>query len=101
MTVNMDSSKSHNNKLPIKDALEDAIDEMVAKGILWPEALEQFEKLFISRALRQSNGNLSRAAECMGIHRNSLSHKMRRYGIKKAGDRHAAQRAPGTREAGE
>ncbi|MFQ5929699.1 MAG: helix-turn-helix domain-containing protein [Acidobacteriota bacterium] len=61
----------------IKDVLENVIDEMVAKGIYWSEAASQFEKLFILRVLQQTNGNLSRAAETMGIHRNTLSKSSR------------------------
>ncbi len=67
----------------IKQILEEIIDEMVAKGIYWTEAVSQFEKLFILRALEESNGNLSRAAETMGVHRNTLSKKIREYGIGK------------------
>ncbi len=33
----------------IKQVLEEIIDEMVAKGIYWTEAVSQFEKLFILR----------------------------------------------------
>ena len=67
----------------IKQVLEEIIDEMVAKGIYWTEAVSQFEKLFILRALEKSNGNLSRAAETMGVHRNTLSKKLREHRIDK------------------
>ena len=67
----------------IKQVLEEIIDEMVAKGIYWTEAVSQFEKLFILRALEKSDGNLSRAAETMGVHRNTLSKKLREHRIKK------------------
>ena len=67
----------------IKQILEEIIDEMVAKGIYWTEAVSQFEKLFILRALEKSNGNLSRAAETMGVHRNTLSKKLREHKIEK------------------
>ena len=67
----------------IKDRLEETIDEMVSKGIYWSEAASQFEKLFILRSLQQSNGNLGRAAQIMGIHRHTLSKKIREHRIKK------------------
>ncbi len=67
----------------IKQVLEEIIDEMVAKGIYWTEAVSEFEKLFILRALEKSNGNLSRAAETMGVHRNTLSKKLREHRIDK------------------
>jgi len=65
----------------IKQILEEVIDEMVSKGIYWTEACSQFEKLFITRALKQSNGSLSQAAEIMGIHRNTLSKKVQEHKI--------------------
>ena len=67
----------------IKQVLEEIIDEMVAKGIYWTEAVSQFEKLFSLRALEKSDGNLSRAAETMGVHRNTLSKKLREHRIEK------------------
>ena len=65
----------------IKDVLEKVIDEMVSKGILWHEAGAQFEKLFIIRVLRQQRGNVSKTAEVMDLHRNTLSKKVRLYSL--------------------
>lgn len=65
----------------LRGLLESAINEMVAKGIYWPEALAEFEKLFIGAVLRKHKGNLSRAADEMGLHRNTLSKKTREYEI--------------------
>ncbi len=56
---------------------------MVSKGILWNEALAQFEKLFILRVLRECGCNVGRAAKKMGIHRNTLAKKMREHGVEK------------------
>ena len=65
----------------IKDVLEKVIDEMVSKGILWHEAEAEFEKLFITRVLRESRGNLSETAEVMDLHRNTLSKKVHLYSL--------------------
>ncbi len=67
----------------IKQVLEEIIDEMVAKGIYWTEAVSQFEKLFILRDLEKSNGNLSRSAESLCVHLNTLSKKLREHRIEK------------------
>ena len=67
----------------IKDRLERIADELVGKGILWQEAAHQFEKLFILRALEHTGGRIGSAARLMGIHRNTLSAKMRQHEIKK------------------
>jgi DNA-binding NtrC family response regulator len=52
---------------------------MVERGILFDEAVGEFEKRFIKRILERTNGNQSRAAELLGIHRNTLSRKMTEY----------------------
>lgn len=70
-------------KATIKEILETVIDEMVDKGIFWTEAQQQFEKLFLIRALRQSRGNLCRAAQTMGLHRNTLTKKLREFKLDK------------------
>ena len=63
----------------MKDQLETLIGQMVERGILFDEAVTEFEKRFIKRALDRSNGNQSRAARLLGIHRNTLSRKMGLY----------------------
>jgi len=63
----------------VKDQLEALISQMVDRGILFDEAITEFEKKFIRRALDRSNGNQSRAARLLGIHRNTLSRKMGLY----------------------
>ena len=74
---------THSRRKPrITDVLESVIEEMVTKGILWHEALSQFEKLFMLRALVLSNGNLGHAAKTIGVHRNTLSKKIREHDIK-------------------
>jgi DNA-binding NtrC family response regulator len=71
------------SKPTIRTILEGVIKEMVAKGIYWPEAAAEFEKLFIMEALRRNHGNLGKAAITLGVHRNTLSKKMKEFGIEK------------------
>lgn len=63
----------------MRDQLEGLIVQMVERGILFDEAVSEFEKRFIKRVLERTNGNQSRAAEVLGIHRNTLSRKMTEY----------------------
>lgn len=63
----------------MRDQLEGLILQMVERGILFDEAVGEFEKRFIKRVLDRTNGNQSRAAEVLGIHRNTLSRKMSEY----------------------
>jgi DNA-binding NtrC family response regulator len=46
------------------------------------QMVEEFEKAFILRALRQHNGNISRAAESIGMVRQSLQQKIRELGLR-------------------
>ena len=63
----------------MRDQLEGLILQMVERGILFDEAVGEFEKRFIKRVLDRANGNQSRAAAVLGIHRNTLSRKMAEY----------------------
>jgi len=63
----------------VRDQLEALVGQMVERGILFDEAVNEFEKRFIKRALDRSNGNQSRAARLLGIHRNTLSRKIGVY----------------------
>lgn len=63
----------------MRDQLEGLVSQMVERGILFDEAVGEFEKRFIKRVLDRANGNQSRAAAILGIHRNTLSHKIEVY----------------------
>lgn len=63
----------------MKDQLEALISQMVERGILLEEAVKDFERKFIRRALERAAGNQSRAAKLLGIHRNTLGRKVEEY----------------------
>jgi DNA-binding NtrC family response regulator len=67
----------------VNEKLQKLIDEMVERGIRFPEATREFERRFISRVLADSDGNLTKAAEALGLHRNTLSRKMTEHRIKR------------------
>ena len=71
----------------MKDQLEGLVALMVERGILFEEAVGEFEKRFIKRVLERTSGNQSRAAEMLGIHRNTLSRKMGEYKLDRNGHR--------------
>ena len=71
----------------MKEQLETLVGNMVERGILLEEALTEFEKKFIRRVLEQLNGNQSRAAKVLGIHRNTLSRKVDEYKLDHVGRR--------------
>ncbi len=63
----------------MKQQLEWLVSEMVEKGILLADAQKEFEKRFIAHVLQRHNGNLSRAAKDLRIHRNTLGKKIGEY----------------------
>lgn len=72
----------------MKDQLESLVGQLVERGILLDEAVNEFEKKFIRRALERANGNQSRAAKVLGIHRNTLSRKVEAYKLATHARRH-------------
>ncbi len=65
----------------MKTELEALIEQMITRGILFDEAVKEFEKRFILSTLARNNNNLSKAAVALGIHRNTLSKRLLEYQI--------------------
>lgn len=76
----------------VKDQLEGLVMQMVEDGILFDEAVGEFEKRFIKKVLDGAHGNQSRAAEVLGIHRNTLSRKIEVYKLDHNGHRRKRSR---------
>ena len=55
--------------------------DQVPLEIGWQANIFELEKSLVERALRQAQGNKSKAAELLGIHRRLLYDKMREFGI--------------------
>ena len=67
----------------IAERLQKLVDEMVDEGVQFDDAVHEFEKRFISRVLGQFDGSLTKTADALGIHRNTLTRKMGEYKIKR------------------
>ena len=63
----------------IHTRLENLIDEMLEGHILLDEALSEFEKLYIKKALARHKQHLSKTAVVLGIHRNTLAKRVASY----------------------
>jgi DNA-binding NtrC family response regulator len=63
----------------MKSELEALVEKMIAGGILFEEALKEFEKHFILRVVTHHHHNLSKAADELGIHRNTLTKRLQEY----------------------
>jgi len=67
----------------IADRLQRLVEEMVNRGVHFEDAVTEFEKRFISQMLGHNAGCLSKTADALGIHRNTLARKMREYRIRR------------------
>jgi two-component system, NtrC family, response regulator AtoC len=63
------------------DHEEDGGDEVSVEKSFFKKSVAQFEKDLIMKALRDANGNRSKAAEMLGIYRRLLYAKIKEYGL--------------------
>jgi Fis family transcriptional regulator len=63
----------------MKVELEALVEEMITHGILFEEAVKEFEKRFILRVVSRNRNNLCKAAGELGIHRNTLTKRLQEY----------------------
>jgi Fis family transcriptional regulator, factor for inversion stimulation protein len=68
----------------LREQLERLVDEMVSKGIRLEDAQWEFEKRFIAHVLTKADGNLCKAADVLGMHRNTLSRKLTEFGLRRS-----------------
>ena len=53
------------------------------REILFGPSLREFEKRFIARVLVRSSGSLTKTADALGMHRNTLSRKIAEHKIRR------------------
>ena len=63
----------------IHNRLETLVDEMLEGHILLDEAMCEFEKLYIKKALARHKQHISNTAAVLGIHRNTLAKRVATY----------------------
>ena len=63
----------------MRDQMENLVEEMLDGQILLNEAMCEFEKLYIQKALERCDDHLSNTANALGIHRNTLSKRVATY----------------------
>jgi len=67
----------------IAERLEKLVEEMVEKGVQFEDAVQEFERRFITRVLGRCDGSLTKTAGELGMHRNTLTRKMGEYKIRR------------------
>ena len=67
----------------ISERLQKLVEEMVERGVQFDDAVHEFEKRFIVRVLGRCDGSLTKTADALGMHRNTLTRKLDEYKIKR------------------
>jgi DNA-binding NtrC family response regulator len=65
--------------MKLREQMETLVDKMLDGKILLGEAVSEFEKLYIQKALARNGEHLSNTAEIIGLHRNTLSKRVSDY----------------------
>lgn len=63
----------------MRDQMDRLIGKMLDGKIFLGEAISEFERLYIEKALERNANHLSGTAEILGIHRNTLSKRISEY----------------------
>ena len=63
----------------MRKQMESLIEEMLDGQIMLTEALCEFEKVYIQKALERYDDHHSNTANALGIHRNTLSKRVAAY----------------------
>jgi DNA-binding NtrC family response regulator len=63
----------------MKNRLDALVNEMLDGHILLSEALAEFEKVFIEKALERNNNHISNTADVLGVHRNTVAKRIASY----------------------
>jgi len=66
----------------VNKLLDQLVTEMVTRGLHYTDAQREFEKRFISCVIEKNDGNLCKAADTLGVHRNTLTRKVKEFKIR-------------------
>ena len=78
----------------MKRELEHLVLGMHAGGMTYNDAVREFKKRFILEVLARHRGNQCKAAEELGMHRNTLSRTLAELGMDSAQIRRGMRRPP-------
>jgi len=78
----------------VKDQLDNLVLPMYKAGVRCSEAVREFQRAFILTVLKDQRGNQCRAAERLGIHRNTLRRTIRDLDIDIGSTRATGRRRP-------
>jgi Fis family transcriptional regulator len=78
----------------VKEQLEKLVVQMYRSGIRYAEAVREFQRVFVLTVLRERKANQLRAAEDLGMHRNTLRRVIRKLQLDVRLLRPSARRPP-------
>ena len=78
----------------MKRELDNLVLQMHAAGIAYTDAVREFKKQYILEVLSRHRGNQCKAAEELGMHRNTLSRTLSELGMDSALIRQGTRRPP-------
>ena len=78
----------------MKRELDGLITQMHSSGVSYTEAVRQFKRRYIMEVLAQHKGNQCKAAEELGMHRNTLSRTLAELNMDTAQIRNGMRRPP-------
>lgn len=78
----------------MRELLESVVLQMYRAGLQCSEAVREFQKAFILTVLKDQRGNQCRAAEKLGVHRNTLRRTIRELQIDIGPTRAMGRRRP-------
>ena len=67
----------------LREQLERLVVDLVTRGVRYDDAQREFEKRFIVHILTKADGNLCKAADLLGMHRNTLSRKITEHRLRR------------------
>ena len=78
----------------LKRELDGLITQMHSSGVSYSEAVRQFKRRYLLEVLTQHKGNQCKAAEELGMHRNTLSRTLAELDMSPAQIRSGMRRPP-------
>jgi DNA-binding NtrC family response regulator len=81
-------------EVDVKRILDGLVTQMHSSGIRYEEAIREFKKQYLREVLLAHRGNQCKAADELGMHRNTLSRTMAELGLSLAEVRAGLKRPP-------
>lgn len=68
-------------KETLNGRLRGVVDELVGRGLTLAQARGEFERQFLLASIQHHEGNMSKSARALGVHRNTLRNKVDSLGL--------------------